>query len=508
MDHRHLNFLTFNVRSIVDSSRQIDLLHTLSYNKIDVGFIQECHLRKNQKVRLKGYNFLYDNSPLGVAIAIKDSIAYNSVQINDTGFQVKFIEIEFNMENTQKKFLIGSIYIPCNFAASKIYTGLDKILQIAGTFDGFIMGGDLNARNPNWGDPLENCNGKILHNWLLDHCLDVVRICDNTPSYPNGPSYLDHFLLSPNFMNMGIPNFQTSSCPTFSDHFPIKLELKLEPGHITLKTPRCFTSYKNTNWPQFRRDLEISSLSITPSENVNLQNYEIDVLINEFNSNLTYIHNAHSEKIEQTYSKIPISENIKKIFKTKYRWQRDLKKIFHRTGNRLSPEYNLISKQIQLLKTIIKELVNLEQAKKFNEKLEKIKPGPTAFKQVYQIIGKKNSPFCKQILVNNHTVTNDTEISEHFRNFFSNVYREVTPEIPVEDLDIRIPSCVNAVPSKIYSFDNIFPSLDNNDDYHFTNVDSLKGIIKNMNNKKSSGFDGISNFLIKKFPTQHYVFSP
>ena len=42
------------------------------------------------------------------------------------------------------------------------------------------------------------------------------------------------------------------------------------------------------------------------------------------------------------------------------------KKIFHRTGNRPSPEYNLISKQIQLLKTIIKELVNLEQTKKFN----------------------------------------------------------------------------------------------------------------------------------------------
>ena len=118
-------------------------------------------------------------------------------------------------------------------------------------------------------------------------------------------------------MNMGIPNFQTSCCPTFSNHFPIKLELKLELGHITLQSPRCFTSYKNTNWPQFRHDLEISSLSITPPENLNSQNDEIDVLIDEFNSNLTYIHNAHSEKIEQNYSKIPISENIKKLFKTK-----------------------------------------------------------------------------------------------------------------------------------------------------------------------------------------------
>ncbi|KAI8122795.1 hypothetical protein CVS40_6396 [Lucilia cuprina] len=86
------------------------------------------------------------------------------------------------MDNSLRRILVGSIYIPCNISTSRLNDGLDKLLQTAGNFDGFILGGDLNARHPNWGDPLENCNGRVLNNWLLDHFLDVSRICDAGPS--------------------------------------------------------------------------------------------------------------------------------------------------------------------------------------------------------------------------------------------------------------------------------------------------------------------------------------
>lgn len=101
-----------------------------------------------------------------------------------------------------------------------------------------------------------------------------------------------------------------------------------------------------------------------------------------------------------------------------------LKQIYHRYGNRISYEYNLLSKQIQLLKIIIKDLVNLEQANIFNKKLKYIKPGPAAFKQVYNLIGKNSSAFCQQLCINGSTITNSDICTEHFKEYYSEVYRE------------------------------------------------------------------------------------
>lgn len=151
-----------------------------------------------------------------------------------------------------------------------------------------------------------------------------------------------------------------------------------------------------------------------------------------------------------------------------------MKRIFHRTGNRVSYEYNLISKQIQLLRTIIKEAVNIENAKIFNDKLEKIKPGPTAFKEIYNILGKRKSPFCQQIMVNNTKLCNNIEISEHFREYYSSVFSENVPENPVEYLVNRISSYVDAIPRHIYTFDANFGSFVNQDSYHFTDLNTIK----------------------------------
>lgn len=91
--------------------------------------------------------------------------------------------------------LIGSIYIPCNYATLKLLSDLNKLIELANKYDGFVLGGDLNSRIPAWGDTKENSNRKILINWLLGNSLDAICICDSPPSYPNGCSFLDHFLL-------------------------------------------------------------------------------------------------------------------------------------------------------------------------------------------------------------------------------------------------------------------------------------------------------------------------
>ena len=93
MTHRFLKLLTYNVRSLVDTSRRVELVNTMFYNSTDIGFIQECHLNKNFRINLKGYNFIYDNSRIGVAVMIKYSVKYNRVNIGDVHFFGSFISV-------------------------------------------------------------------------------------------------------------------------------------------------------------------------------------------------------------------------------------------------------------------------------------------------------------------------------------------------------------------------------------------------------------------------------
>lgn len=498
MDHRSLKFLTFNVRSLVDRSRQIELKNTLLHNNIDIAFIQECHLRSNMRVKISGYTFVYDNSPTGVAIFIKDSIQFKRVSVPATGINTTLIEISSN--NSTKKYLLGSVYIPCSYPVQRLDLDLNTLLQLSSNFDGFIFGGDLNSKSPTWGDSYENSNGRVLWSWLSDNTMDVIRICDTSPSYPSGTSYLDHFLLSNHLINSRNPNYTISTRPTFSDHFPIKLDLKLDHLNIDLTPPQFFISYKNTNWHNFRQDIDVISRQIMPSINRNLTNDEIDTTLNGFKSHFSNIHEIHSEKFKIEDRSLPYSDKIKKILQIKHQWQRNLKKIFHRSGNRTSREYSILSNQIQLLKIIIKELVKIETAQIFNDRLQKIKPSPSAFKEIYRFTGSNKSSFCRQINHANNTITNSNEIANHFKNFYSTIFEGSTTLPASDEHNSTLLTCINSTPTHIYSFDENFNSLHNPDTYHFTSSENIKNIIFNINSKKSSGPDEISNFIIKRFP--------
>lgn len=506
MVHRRLQFLTFNVRSLIDRSRQIELANNLNYNDIDVAFIQECHLRRHVKVNIPGYSFIYDYSPIGVAVLIKNTIQYKRVLMDNVRFSYTLISIEMRTNDVSKKYLVGSIYLPCNMASTDLLEGLNKLLRSTEDYDGFIFGGDFNSKNVTWGDNMDNCNGKIFYEWLQDNTLEVTRICDSTPSYPNGSSFLDHFLITPSLLDVDSANFRISTLSSFSDHFPLKLEMGLDPSGLILRNSRFFISYKKTNWVNFRHDMSCEIIKLMPPANRNLSNPEIEDFISKFNLSFADIHNNHSEKIEIKSPKPQRSALSEKLFKIKHKWQKDLKKLYHHTGNRTGYNYRLLSKQIQLLMVIIKETICKEEAKQFKSRLQKIKPGPNAFQQIFQIVGRKKSPFCNKLTINNITTTSSSEIASYFRDYYSEVFQETIPERPVHDLDTRVSASINSIPGHIYTFDDLFNAKVNSDDYHFVGPEKIESLMNNINSKKSSGVDGISNFIIKKLPKISYDF--
>lgn len=505
MVNKFLNMITFNVRSLVNSSRRIDLVNTLKCNFIDIAFIQETHLKRNQKCFLEGYTFIQDVSSVGVGIALKQSYSFLRVNIDGILFPNVFIEMFFMIDGIRKRFIFGSLYIPCNSSPSTISDSLCIIKNYCSIYDGVILGGDLNSRNISWGDNFNNINGNTLLNWLQLFSSDYTRISDTIPSFPNGLSFLDHFLISTDLIDTFNPNFYISSLPTFSDHFPLKLRLEFLNFDFLLRQPRLVTSYKETNWLNFQNDIKHQLEIHYPPFDINLSNSEIDIFVNELSYCINEISNNHSSKFELNNKRIQVSDNIKKLYKLKYSWQRELKTLFKRTLNRIDPNYLLISKQIQLLKIIIKEQVQIEQAKLFSERISKIKPGPRAYKEIYRILGNKKSNF-SELSVNGVKLTNNDEKLLHLKNHFSSIYAGSSPIRNLNEINDTINSNLSDLPNYLFNFNQNFSSLNFQNEEKLTSVNSLLSYSKLINNKKSSGLDNVSNYLIKKLPVEAFEY--
>lgn len=505
MVRRKLNLFTFNVRSLVEASRRIDLQNALMANAIDIAFVQETHLRKGQNVFMGDYTFIKDFSPLGTGIAIRKLYRFYKQSIPGLQFPNTFISVKIMVENMEKNVLFGTVYIPCNCDQNLFYDGLSKIFSFSQNFDGVIMGGDFNAKHVSWGDGLNNLNGNTFYRWLQQNSLHFTRLSDSAPSYPNGHSFLDHFLLSSSLVQPDRGNVVVSSHQTFSDHFPLKLQVKLPDFEILLNPPSNFVSYRNTNWDDFRNEVANELLKHFPSHQKNLSNSEIDDFMEKFSATLNLLTSVHSERIDWRNRKFIASDVTKGLFKIKYTWQRRLKKLFHRTFNRTNHEYMLLSKQIQLISIIIRRQVEIDQCRNFSKTLSQIRPGPMAHRRVYNIIGYRKRDSLKTLTIDGQVIEDDSLKSRKLKEHFSNIY-DSPPNINALIINEEVNRTLSKVPPNIFEFSSVFTSVNSDSCTRLTNIDEVAKFSRAINNKKSAGLDGISNYIVRKLPMKAFEY--
>lgn len=506
MVRKIFNLVTFNVRSLVDRSRRIELDSLLKRFKVDIAFVQELHLRNDKSVRLDNFSVITDKSSLGVGIVFRSSLSFVEIKIPGVNFPNIFVRISVTIDGEDRNIILGSIYFPSNFNRQEMTNGLSKILDFSGNFDGLILGGDLNAKNVTWGDVDDNYNGVVLADWVRNESLSVTRVCDSYPTFPGGSSHLDHFILSNNLIDNLNINYNTSTLPTFSDHLPLGIKISLSDFRFLFKTPEQAISFKDTNWNLFRNDLCESIHEHFPPKNRNLSDQDIDNYIQEFETSVNFVTSIHSRKIDLRNKKFTVSEKVKRLLKIKYDWQKDLKTIYYRTLNRRHPDYLLISKQIDLLKIIIKEQIDIDQAKLFNDKLREIKPGTTAYKDIFRIIGRKNSSALKDLSVNDIEIQGTDQKLEHLRLHFQSVYTGSPPDGDVSGIQEDIHRFTSQIPGSLLSFNEDINSSNTQNDPTFTSRDDIRQVTKSLNNKRSGGIDKISNFLIRKMPMDAFEY--
>lgn len=182
-----------------------------------------------------------------------------------------------------------------------------------------------------------------------------------------------------------------------------------------------------------------------------------------------------------------------------------MKRIFTRTLNRKDLEYLLISKQIDLIKILIREQIEMEQASIVNERLREIRPGPFAYKQIFQIIGNRNRSCVKDVSVNGVNITDLSEKLDAFRNHFSNVYQNSSLNRDLTRMEDRINDTISQSQNFV-NFDNSVNSLNNSNHPKLTNLDAVLATSRMISNKKSCGLDSISNYLIRKLPVRAFQY--
>ena len=114
-----IKLLCWNIRSIKNYAKKILLSSNLVDNNIDIAFIHETFLKREDKWGIKRYSIKRANSNFrkGVAIIISENLKCKKQIIevdNDNG---RYIKVKLLDKMTNKQIIISSIYLEPNGSA-------------------------------------------------------------------------------------------------------------------------------------------------------------------------------------------------------------------------------------------------------------------------------------------------------------------------------------------------------------------------------------------------------
>ncbi len=102
------------------------------------------------------------------------------------------------------------------------------------------------------------------------------------------------------------------------------------------------------------------------------------------------------------------------------------------------------------------------------------------------LLGKQRQkePILNDFLINNNTVTDSSAIANEFSKFFGNVGKDLQNNIPNSQKSYESYLTGNRPMNSVF----LNPVTEN----------EIKDVLNKLNSKKSTGHDGISNYILKK----------
>jgi len=213
----------------VSHSKRYALLDIIKSHKPHILLVCETKLKALHNISFRGYKTLRLDRTLnqggGLLILIRENIQYSPLDIPALGtLEVLGIEIPLRHGRTLHIF---EAYNSCR-TLNSFRKDLNTLLRISGN-NPFIIGGDINARHPFWGDYTHNHAGSVMFKWFPDKApLKNFWICGpDGPTFQNARSngsYLDLFVISSDLHIMN-PNNVVSTLDYPSNHNMISIEI-------------------------------------------------------------------------------------------------------------------------------------------------------------------------------------------------------------------------------------------------------------------------------------------
>jgi len=263
-------------------SKIIDLKLLVNNLKPSIICLQETNLKPNHNATLKNYLGYFrerqtnpNRASGGVAILVKNNIKSSPIPINSE-LEVIATRIQLHHEIT-----ICNIYLP-----DSIIFSYQQIINIIKQLPSpYIMVGDFNSRNTNWGCNHTDPRGKIIEKIIDDE--NVTLLNNGTFTHHNSSrgtfSAIDLSLASSSISPY--LSWEVKTDYFNSDHWPILIKIHHRNSPQTPYNTNKWT-LRNPNWTLYS-DLIDKTMSENLILNNELNTDDIDIIVKQFTSIIT-----------------------------------------------------------------------------------------------------------------------------------------------------------------------------------------------------------------------------
>lgn len=468
-----LTIAEWNANGISRHLNEIEMF--LKDNHIDILLVSETHISSKSYIRIRGFDIITANHPDdkargGAAVIIKNSIKYETMEpVSEKFLQAAGVKVKCDSSNVS----IYSVYFPPRFSVK--CEQYERFFEKLG--NKFIVCGDFNAKHPWWGSRLSNPKGKELYKCIFKNNYNTLSTGKPTywPSDPAKiPDLLDFVVYS------GIPDtsFDIAACEDISsDHSPFIVNYKTTPC-LRLKTQKLLST--RTNIQSFKNWIE-NNLNLNTSIKTG---EELDEAFEEF---IRLIHEAavsSTPREENITSNVRVTREIKNLIRVKRRlrktWQRTRLPLDKKNFNRAARHLNLRLKELK------NESVGIY--------LSNLTPSGNNEYKLWNATSNIKRPQKRNIPIkdlNGVWCRSDKSKVEAFQHYLEETFkphsfcsgsdlREVT-----DFLDV---ACQMSRPIKPFT------------------VREIENEIKQLNCKKSPGYDNIDSKVIKSLPKKAIIY--
>lgn len=461
---KSFNIASWNANSLTNKKHELE--DFLINFDIDIMLINETWLRQGNIFKIANYYTYRDdrqNRPGGgTAILIKNNIKHDILYSPETE-NLETTSIQIYIDGLAPTKIIAA-YLPPN--KSFVAEEFNKLLN---SNSPFILMGDLNSKNRNWGCRSNNKKGNELYDYTTNKGFNILAPNEPTFYGTSGPAdILDIGIISNIPKNVHISTVTELS----SDHNPIILEV----GEFN-EPPITFHKQK-IDWDKFKT---ICSSSIKLTTKLKCSE-DIDLEIENFTGKITNALETSSTTINcnNPYTRNSLPPNLKQLIKTK-------NKAKKRAQLTMSP---LDKAEANRLTTLVKNEIYNYKNSIWNTTLENTSTQDNSLYHITKSLKcrKENNQF-PPIHGENGLKFTDDEKCETFADSLEKQFCEN------ETIDWEFEEIVEDSVAQILQSPTHSPAL-------YTSSQEIMRIIKNLSSKKAPGPDNIKNAVIKKLPNK------